>query len=400
VVNDQDAITQVELVRYLVRSTQVHELAARVPPRDPHERGRPRRYPMWTVFHFNALVSHLRSATRVAAELDRGGLWDVICEEAFQHRGEVLCDIPMTRHAYGYWRTTLTDAGLNDAFGDAFIESAVGVARTVGLLDPEGPGSPTKPTPERIVNGDGVVIRPISSQPRGSTRLDKATGEVKARRADPDAMNYSTGTGDRVYGNKAVMINARGDERNQQVTLGLKMDKSTGGGEAGTAVALLHQILPHTPGALGLLYDGAMRGTHIRDLQTRFGLFVMARMHVHRRSDGPRQPKQCPAGTATHRRADGSSVEVNLYAVDGRPYVSVIDINGDLALWDLEPGKVEVRAPRRPGGTYRHYRIYYAPTDIGGGTIRVRFTSSQRDRVGPTHGTVGPVPDRFPRPSS
>lgn len=60
--------------------------------------------------------------------------------------------------------------------------------------------------------------------------------------------------------------------------------------------------------------------------------------------------------------------------------MSTIDINGDLALWDLEPGKVEVRAPRRPGGTYRHYRIYYAPTDIGGGTIRVRFTSNQRDR--------------------
>lgn len=377
--NDQATITSRELVRELIWGDQIYALADCVPPRDPHEGGRPRRYPMWVVFLFDALLHHFGSASRVESELEGGGLWDLIQREAYAHHGETVSDLHMTRHTFGYWRNALKDPVLAEKLRAAQTKSAIRIANGLGLICSDGPRSPTRPDETRLIVGDGTVLRPRSTHAAGSTRLNKATGELKVRRADPTATIHTTGTGDRVTGNKAVIWAVRGPGTNRQVVLDVKMDKAGHGGEARTALSALDDLLPHAPGVDGVLYDGAFRGTHIEHIQRRYGIGVMVRVHLYRRGDDEQPPelKAGPARTATHTLSGGTTRQVNLHAIAGRPHVARIDVNGDLDLVPLEPGKVERRG--RPGN-YRFYRRHPAPASIGGGTIRVRYTSDQDDR--------------------
>jgi hypothetical protein len=86
----------------------------------------------------------------------------------------------------------------------SFRDAAVATALEIGLFDPDGLGSFTHPDRARLIYGDGKVVKPLSKYAPGETWVDRRTGEVKPRRADPDAAWYIVGGNEEPRGTKSV----------------------------------------------------------------------------------------------------------------------------------------------------------------------------------------------------
>ena len=68
----------------------------------------------------------------------------------------------MRRHHYLYGRSRyLTDPAMLAALGARHREIAAEQAGTLGLLDPQGPGSWTHPDLTRMLHADGKVVTPL-----------------------------------------------------------------------------------------------------------------------------------------------------------------------------------------------------------------------------------------------
>ena len=159
----------------------------------------------------------------------------------------------------------------------------------MGLLNPRGKGSFTHPDASRAVYGDGTIVRPIYAPPTAVRTTDAdgnpdhplsdpTTGllfDHPSRRFDPDIAEHHGHTGS-VLGHGYVAWHARGPEPYQRVVLALDhIDRP--GQEANTAVRLLGDV--HREARDGIqvaIYDGAMRGTHIEQIMTRYGYLVIA----------------------------------------------------------------------------------------------------------------------------
>jgi hypothetical protein len=79
---------------------------------------------------------------------------------------------------------------------------AVEQARSLGLLDPEWPGSWTHLHLTRTLYADGKVLSPLFRPHPGDTRLDKSTGELCPLRAEPDARLHFEGTSETAWGDQ------------------------------------------------------------------------------------------------------------------------------------------------------------------------------------------------------
>lgn len=275
----------------------------------------------------------------------------------------------MRRHHYEWLRNQYlqTDPGLA-AVRDSFRHRTALNAALIGLCDPDGAGSLTHPSPDRVVVGDGKVVTPrFKTDPRHRTKVNKRTGEIREVQADPDARLHVTGGGERVFGNKFVLLSTRGDERNRRVMLDVAYSRSN---EAADAVASLLRTLPLLPGCQAVAYDGAFRGVHLRPLLKQCGVLPVSRVHSAQHGAVPDRHYGIVDVTG------GTAGTVDVHLVNGSPCARTFTVDGDPIV--TPPRRVKTERRGRPGG-YRLYNVYEIPAELGGGTIRLRLDQTDGD---------------------
>src|SRR5712691_5299895 len=297
-------------VEAIFRNPALYALAEAIPGTDAAAGGRPRRYPSYMVLAYEAMVSVYRTARRVEAELRNPTLWNLIRGIVREvHPGDPELHLPpdpMRRHHYLYMRNRyLTDPQVRSVLGTMHRSLAAQQAREMGLLDPDRQGSVTHPDLSRMLHADGKVLTGLFKARLGEARVDRHTGEVLPTRSDPDGRLHFEGDGEVAWGTKFVLVAARSEEERGRVILDLEWVPEPGG-EAAVAVSCFRRLAPLVPGAQGVIYDTALRGTHHQVLLRELGLLPVNRVAAAER--GAKDP----------RRAKGRRVEKSIYVEEKR----------------------------------------------------------------------------------
>lgn len=342
-------------------------------PVDPNVGGRPRAYPMVCALIWCGLVSVFGSSRQVEVELGctSSPWWLMVRQAAAEMRPELsIPERPMKRHHYEWLREQylVSDRGL-EIVSESFTRVAAAQAQNIGLCDPEGGGSLTHPSRDRVVAGDGKVVTPrYKTHPRNQRQVNKETGEIREKHVDPDADLHVTGGGERVFGTKFVLTSGRGDERNRRIVL--DVIHSGSGGEAKWAIKSLHRTLPLLPGAQAVVYDGAFRGTHLRELIKQHGVVPISRLHSGQHGSVPDRH------LGTVEVSGGTRDTVDIHLVNGSPCVRTFNVEGEPITTPLT--RVQTQRRRNLDG-WRLYNLYEVPSEHGGGTIRLRVDQTTDD---------------------
>ncbi|TKJ28478.1 hypothetical protein [Blastococcus sp. CCUG 61487] len=380
----------VEQVRAVMRHRLIYELGTLIPADPPV--GRRPVYPGYLLIAFGVLARMTRSGAKLDAELRTGGLWPLMQAEAAAMRDELPDELwappgdrAPTWAAWQYARNThlTTDVALAEMHR-LFIAGSVAQARSLGLLDPKGPGSLNHPARSRTVYGDGTVVRSLYKPPpvvwiedpetgeRVRRYRDKGTGELvdtPTRRYDPDSAEWHGHTGP-VHGTNLVVVYARGDAAFQRVVLAVGRAERPGR-EAEAAVLLIgdvHRVAG--AGVQAVVYDGALRGVHLEKLMTRHGLVVVNKVAAAPLSDaekaergGLKAVKSYPLGSWEHDTDDGACTHA-LAAVDGAIVEVTLGDTGDPVVAHRLTRR-QVKRPRRGNGNYHFSAAFVVPCARG-----------------------------------
>ncbi len=398
-------------IRAVLASRQLYELAATLDTDRPV--GRPPVNPPYVVLVYGVLARLTRSAVRVELDLAEPRTWafarGLMCDAVERH-GLDLPPPAGTPPTWDHWRWLrdhhlATDDGLGH-LERTFTPIAVATARRLGLLDPHGPGSMTHPDPSRAIYGDGTLIRPMYRPPEavevdtpaGSDRLRRAarraataadapvpgtgrnigypdprTGQVldePPRRYDPD-LRLHHGLAGPVQTHGYVCWHTRGPERYQRVVLAAGHVPEPGQ-EASTAVALLGGI--HRAAGVGVqavIYDGAMRGTHIDQVMSRYGWLALVKHPTRDTSSdvagtqmlkvrGGRRARGLLLEPVKHETADGGTCVHQLAALSTGVVEIDLDETGDpVVVSRLE--RTAVKRARRATGRF-HFNVGHTLT--------------------------------------
>jgi hypothetical protein len=371
----------------LLANPALYELADAVPEADPSAGGRPRHYPafMWLVF--DALLSVYGSARRVEVELSHPTVWSHIrstLRTQFPDQPERWLPVaPMRRHHYLYGRTAwLTQPEVLDELQALHRRAAAEQAQAIGLLDPKGPGSWTKPDLSRLIHADGKVVTPLFRAHPGDTKLDKETGELRPLRAENDAALHFEGTGETAWGTKWVIAACRSEDVHGRIILDVEW-VPVAGGEARVAVDTFTRLAPHCPGAQGVVYDTALRGTHHQTLLRDLGWLSINKVAAAkadtkgkaRRGEGRRVEKSTHVEDRTIDTPDGEQT-ISLFAEGGAIGIGVLTDTGKRVFVPLERARTHRNSDK---GGFRWYNDYRLPEQYGGGTITVRLHGNADD---------------------
>jgi hypothetical protein len=380
-------VSSLERLEALVACDELYDLAAAIPEPDRSRGGRPRLYPPFMWILYDALLSVHGSARRVAAELSHPLVWNhlrhLIATRFPDDPTRHLPAEPMRRHHYLYGRTRwLTRPEILEALRRIHRIAAVDQARTLGLLDPKGPGSWTHPDLSRMLYADGKVLTPLFKAHPGDRILETTTGELRPARAEPDAGLHFEGTGETAWGTKWVIVAVRSEAVHGRVILDTDWVPSPGG-EAATALDAFRNLAPLCPGAQGVIYDTALRGVHHQTLLRDLGLLPLNRVtaakasaKTPRRKDGQRIAKSTHVETRNITLPDGSTHTIDLFARDGAIGIATLTADGERHFIPLR----RIRTHRNADKTrYRWYNDYELPDHFGGGTVTVRLHGTDDD---------------------
>ncbi len=377
--------SDLQLLEDVMCDPGTHAEAAAIPKK---QTGRPRDHPDYMQIVFAAAVSIYGSAHKVEAQFADPRVWDFLRDTAKamfpDDPSQWLPPEQMKRYHFSYAKCYLADPGVLRARAEISTREGVELARSMGLGDPDGPGSFTHPDLSRLLYGDGKVFTPIYKAKPGETRVDKKTGEIHHLRFDPDASDHVEGGGDFVYGTKFAWMHIRSDLG--RVILGVAHVPFSGsGGEAGVAFDLLSRIVEANPGGFqGVIYDMAMRGDHIDRIMRLLGLLTIARVPAkekHARKGqrtGRRVPKEKLIEVRTVKGPNGVEQQVRFVAKDGALGIAGMNDKGG-ATWErLE----RLRTQRHPDkSAYRWYNQYALPAGYETREISVRLHNDDADRA-------------------
>ena len=373
-------------VEAILRSPALYELAGAIP--DEGACGRPRSYPDFMALVYAALISVWRSARQVEAELAHPMVWHMmrrIVAELFPGEPQMqLPSRPMRRHHYTYLRDRyLTSPAVLAELGKLHRDAAVAQATEAGLLDPDGPGSFTHPDLSRMVHADGKVVTPLYRAKPGDLRVDKRTGKVRRVRAEPDAALHFEGDGEAVWGTKFVLVAARSD--GGRIILDAEHVASPGG-EAATAMDCFDRLLPLAPGALGVIYDTALRGVHHQHLLRELGVIGVNRVSAAENRGGPRlgwQGARIEKSVHVEDRAirlpSGQPKTIQLFARAGQ--IGVVEFLETGASRFVALKRKRIHRNQLKDGRFAWYQDYVLPAVLGGGIITVRLHGNGDDAV-------------------
>jgi hypothetical protein len=402
-VRRSSGVGSLEQLEALVANDELFALAAAVPDTDPAKGGRPRTYPSYMWVLFDALLSVYGSARRVETELSHPLVWGHLRSLIAQRLPEQpLPTTPMRRHHYLYGRTKwLTRSDVLAEIRAIHQRCAVDQARNLGLLDPDGPGSWTRPDLSRMVYADGKVITPLFRAHPGDRIGDRTTGEIRTARAEADAGLHFEGTGETAWGTKWVIAAVRSDDVHGRIILDTDWVPSPGG-EAAVAMDCFRGLATRAPGAMGVIYDTALRGVHHQTLLRDLGLLPVNRVTAAkagaqkpRRAEGQRVEKSTHIEDREVTLPDGSTTTVSLFAEAGAVGIGTMDANGDLLFTPLK----RIRTHRNANAhQYRWYNDYELPAHLGKRPITVRLHGNDEDarrRFNRTE-NVRPIPPSDP----
>lgn len=338
--------------------------------------GRPR------AFHaYHHLVAHLlctgHYGQRVRWTFTNLGhplAWDYLRQSILRHHPQRPDLDPgpsaMRRHHFVYFKRTYLESPEGMAvFTTASEGFAIGLARDLELCTGTTGGSWTLPSLNDVIQGDGKVVRPISHWKPGDEWANPGTGEIKARRTDPDIRKYREGGKTTVtHGHKLTFLQTRTDEAGERVILAVE----AGGDELGSALSMMDRIHRELPEARVFAYDGALRGVHRAQFMERYGMLCVSP------ANGTKNEKVDPSwmklGTAPLHRNDGTGDNVLIETFEGRPYVVEIGVDGSRVPMPLTLLHIKKSTQR---GKHRFYGYY----DLDGvGTVKLRFHQTAEDR--------------------
>ena len=329
-----------EALDALFAAPTLHQLAADLQPLA----GRARRHPLGMHLAYAAMARLFGSANRLDAALTSGS-WPRIVERynrGVAEHGGPRCGPhlpPLTAKLHRYARDWLSCDDVLDVYRHAFTARAVELARQLGLLNPDGPGSRTRPHPSRVISGDGTILRPLYRP------------EAEIARHDPTVALHHRHDGTH-WGNVLVTCSVRDHTPYRRVLLGIDRVHEPGG-EAATALALMRRVHQHAgEGIIAAVYDGALRGTHHQQLMRDLGIYVINAVHpIAVDEDEQRRWRAIPLGTWTHQ-PDGRPCRHTLAIHNGSVHDAAFDDAGQPLLSDPLP-RHQVRRYRNRAGHYR-----------------------------------------------
>lgn len=396
-----------EKIEAILTNPALYDLAEQIPTPKREHGGRGRTYPDFMLLVYEALVSVYRSARQVEAELRHPVLWNFmrkIVKRRFpEDKAMWLPPEPMRRHHYMYGRNRyLACPQILEQLMQVHRKVASARAVSIGLVDPDGPGSWTDPHLTRMLYADGKVVTPLFKARVGETKVDKATGEVKTLRYEPDAGLHFEGTGETAFGTKFVMVAVRSDEERGRMILDFSWVPKPGG-EASVAMDCFSRVAPLVRGAQGVIYDTALRGVHHQKVLRELGLMSVNKVTAAekgskkpRRGEGQRVEKIVHFEDKEVTLSDGSGRTVRLFARGGAVGVAEFTDTGKMVFKEL-PRKRTHRNQDKTG-LYRWYNDYRLPKEYGGGTITIRSHGDETDVARKFNRTenVRPIPPSDP----
>ena len=252
-----------------------------------------------------------------------------------------------------------------------------------------------------MVYADGKVVTPLFKAHPGDRVVDRQTGEIRPARAEPDAGLHFEGTGETAWGLKWVIVAVRSEEVHGRIILDTDWVPSPGG-EAAVAMDCFRGIAARCPGAMGVIYDTALRGVHHQTLLRDLGLLPVNRVTAAkagakkpRRAEGQRVEKSTHLEDREVTLPDGSTTTVSLFAQGGAVGIGTLTATGDLLFTPLK----RIRTHRKADKTqYRWYNDYELPEHLGRKQITVRLHGNDEDAQRKFNRTenVRPIPPSDP----
>jgi len=349
-----------------------------------HPVGRPSEHPPYVLLQFAALARLSRSGIRTEVDLAQPAIWEFARHTIHATITALGLELPLPGPRppkWDHWRWfrdqhLATDEGLA-ALARVYPQVAVDLARSIGQLDPHGPGSLTHPDASRAVYGDGTIVRPIYQPPEAVrvTNDDDTTTvlypdrhgvlhDSPTGRYDPDLREHHGHRGP-VLGHGYVAFHTRGTHPYQRVVLAIDHIPAPGA-EASTAVRLLGDVARHArAGIQAVIYDGAFHGVHIDEVMTRYGYVVISKIPTGQdvpgateavRTPGGRLAKSYPLGAVSHALPTGACTHP-LAAIGGRVVQIDLDERGDPVVV-ATPRRGPIKRVRRTDGRY-HFNLGY-----------------------------------------
>lgn len=376
---DVGALSSWKQIEALVADERLVALADSIQVHDWRDGGRPRHYPQYCLLLMNS-IRHIfgGSLTKACREL-AGERWlDLrgLIAAQYPTRPDLFPrrEAPRPHHFLHYRNTYLQNEAGKELLRQALRRQGIANAKEFGLFDCAS-GSWQHPCGTQCVLGDGKVVTSASRYLPGDTVIDRLTGEIRRRRIDPDARFHKEG-GRRSLksGHKFTVLSARGADYFQLAILDIA--ENPAGSELDAVLPALEALSMELP-IRALIYDGAIRGTHIQRLFRETGILTVAPVAPKRAaSDGvKRVDHELNLGGHRGVRDDGTERDVHVWAVGGKPVEAVLDDSGQRVYLDLERIKLEPRGSRgkyRLGGVYRTH---------DGAHVRLRIDENDADRA-------------------
>lgn len=392
---ESQPITTMEAIESLVAYADVlRDIVAALPDRQRAQGGRKAQYPPEIMLIYCALNAHWHSARFTEFELRWA--WRQIrrtWHRRFPEEPKLSRSAPKRCHWQHFKRNLKAPEWA--AMRPVFRFHAVDTAIEIGCFDP-ATASFTHPDALHVATGDGTVIPPLSDHAPGTTWTHPETGEIRARRSDPDAGFYYTG-GAPEDDQDASPTKRPGKAREQ--ALGLKVTHAAchNGTDGGTvlldvdACAKGHgemvfleeftaEVAPMLPGMVGVAWDAAGRGLHAEKLGRRHGKHLISKVSADSGGHTTGRPaiyKPWSLGQVDVRFDDGREESWRLCAIQGTPHLIDADVAGNDLYLQLQRTKSEAR---RDNGGYRMYNVYEVDLPSGRATVRLPLFSSEADR--------------------
>ena len=359
-----------EQLRVLTRQPWFATVVAELDAQRPHKAtGRPRRHShaALLLLQFAALLlGSQRDAQTFLATFNR---WEGFRRDLARHFPDDPCLRPGTpapsKSALGYLRRSLTADHV--ALIASHVEHhALAAAAELGLG--VNTGTMLEPSRQALLFGDGLVVRSMTRFTPADTAVHPDTGEIQARRHDPDASWHTTGDHRRVFGTHFAHLSGFTGEAGEHVVFGVRPVLTGGPTEADAALDLARHVTGRLPGFAALTWDKAVRSHHVDAL---WDLRLQPVIGVHDKTG--RHTDHFPLDEHTV-----NGITVRLVAHKGA--VCLPTLTGSVT--PLEPVQLHYQANRRTGqrayGTFRIPEGTDCDTRLWGATVRQRLNSRDR----------------------
>lgn len=208
-------------------------------------------------------------------------LWDMARQSAAAV-GRTLPARPPTYNALHHFRRDVLTEDVVQELVRALPSVTVPLAKSLGMLDPDGSGRWDAPDPGRVIYGDGSVFAPLSGVTVDSDGIARGS---RSKTGNPRVAERYEGKD----GNKAdaglpiTLIGCHGRDPRKRVVLAIDLffDRN----EIGSSVDLLGSVIEAAGGGVShVVYDRLMSGTHIHELMTEHRVIPVVAMKQPTRS--------------------------------------------------------------------------------------------------------------------